>query len=59
VTPLDILYAAAAAWLLAAQWGLAAGRARPGLLARCALSALGGCGQDRLGGPACEYAQVA
>ena len=42
MNPLDILYGAAGAWLAAALAGLLAGSRRPGLLACCALSALGG-----------------
>jgi hydrogenase-4 component B len=42
VNPLDVLYIAAAAWIAAALTGLLAGRAKPGLLACCALSGIGG-----------------
>jgi hydrogenase-4 component B len=42
VTPLDFLYAAAAAWFAAGAVALLAGRSRTGLIACCALSALGG-----------------
>ena len=42
MNPLDILYGAAGAWLAAGLVGLLAGSRRPGLLACCALSALGG-----------------
>ncbi len=42
MNPLDILYGAGGAWLAAGLAGLLAGSRRPGLLACCALSALGG-----------------
>ena len=42
MNPLDILYGAGGAWVVAALTGLLAGSRRPGLWACCVLSALGG-----------------
>jgi hydrogenase-4 component B len=55
VNPLDTLYIAAAAWLAAAFIGLLAGRTRPGLLACCAVSGIGGAAAAAGGGWSLVY----
>jgi hydrogenase-4 component B len=50
MTPLDFLYAAAAAWAAATVTGLLTGRTADGLRACCALSALGGAAAAAGGG---------
>jgi len=55
VNPLDIGYIAAAAWIAAALSGLLAGRTKPGLLACCALSGIGGAAAVAAGGWSLVY----
>jgi hydrogenase-4 component B len=55
MTPLDFLYAAAAAWLAAALAGLLAARTAGGLRACCAVSALGGAAAAAGGGWSLVY----
>jgi hydrogenase-4 component B len=50
VNPLDILYGAGGAWLVAAVTGLLAGSRRPGILACCAVSGLAGAAAAAAGG---------
>jgi hydrogenase-4 component B len=50
MNPLDVLYIATAAWMAAALTGLLAGRTKPGLLACCALSGIGGAAAAAGGG---------
>jgi hydrogenase-4 component B len=50
VNPLDILYGAGGAWLVAAVTGLLAGSRRPGMLACCVLSGLAGAAAVGAGG---------
>ncbi len=59
MTPLDVLYGAGGAWLAAALAGLLAGRIRPGLLACCALSGLGGAAAAAGGGWSLTYGNTA
>jgi formate hydrogenlyase subunit 3/multisubunit Na+/H+ antiporter MnhD subunit len=55
VNLLDIGYIAAAAWIAAALTGLLAGRTKPGLLACCALSGIGGAAAVAGGGWSLVY----
>jgi hydrogenase-4 component B len=55
VNPLGILYIAAAAWIAAALTGLLAGRTKPGLLACCAVSGVGGAAAVAGGGWSLVY----
>ncbi|MGH3211638.1 MAG: proton-conducting transporter membrane subunit [Trebonia sp.] len=59
MTPLDFLYAAAAAWLAAALTGLLCARTARGLRACCALSALGGAAAAAGGGWSLLYGDTA
>jgi hydrogenase-4 component B len=55
VNPLDVLYIAAAAWIAAALTGLLAGRTKPGLVACCAWSGVGGAAAVAGGGWSLVY----
>ena len=50
MNPLDILYGAGGAWLIAVVTGLLAGSRRPGILACCAVSGLAGAAAAAAGG---------
>ena len=55
MNPLDILYVAGGAWFAATLTGLLAGRTKTGLLACCALSAVGGAAAAAGGGWSLMY----
>ncbi|MGD0069432.1 MAG: proton-conducting transporter membrane subunit, partial [Streptosporangiaceae bacterium] len=55
MNPLDILYIAAAAWIAATLTGLLAGRTKPGLIACCAVSGVGGAAAVAGGGWSLVY----
>ena len=55
MNPLEVLYVAGAAWFAAALTGLLAGRTKPGLLACCALSGVGGAAAVAGGGWSLMY----